>query len=256
MVPSSVRLVLPPVRQTREEGPSMLWWRFKMSLVWTFFTVSTKDNKNAICNACKAEVSRGGAAAKSFNTSNLISHLKFKHPDIYKEYASKSGTSKQQARDERATPAAGKTLIKQAFDSALKYSKDSAKAKSITRKITEMIALDDQPFSVVEDKGFRQLMDHIEPRYVMPSRHYFSHFGLPELYEDVSARIRELLDNNTSDFSFTTDIWTSTVSQISMLSLTAQWINKDFILQKAVLHAKNFSGSHTGIAIANSISTC
>lgn len=50
--------------------------------------------------------------------------------------------------------------------------------------------------------------------------------------------------------SFTSDIWSSDVSPMSMLSLTAQWIDADFQLQKAVLHSQEFSGSHTAAALA------
>lgn len=54
-----------------------------------------------------------------------------------------------------------------------------------------------------------------------------------------------------ADISFTTDIWSSDVSQMSMLSLTAQWLDDKFEMQRAVLHAQEFSGSHTGTAIAS-----
>ena len=38
---------------------------------------------------------------------------------------------------------------------------------------------------------------------------------------------------------------------MSMLSLTAQWIDHNFELKRAVLHAQEFAGSHTGAAIAS-----
>lgn len=44
------------------------------------------------------------------------------------------------------------------FEKARKFSSDGAKAKGITQKMMEFIALDDQPFSVVEDVGFRRLI--------------------------------------------------------------------------------------------------
>ena len=55
--------------------------------------------------------------------------------------------------------------------------------------------------------------------------------------------------------SFATDIWTSDVSPMSMLSLTAQWVDEDFILRKAVLHAQECAGSHTAAAISMSFET-
>ena len=37
---------------------------------------------------------------------------------------------------------------------------------------------------------------------------------------------------------------------MSMLSLTAQWVDKDFVLKKAALHAQECAGSHTTAAFS------
>ena len=114
-----------------------------------------------------------------------------------------------------------------------------------------MIALDDQPFSIVEDRGFRRLIEHIEPRYSLPSRCYFSDISLPALHEVIATHIHKLLDNVT-DISFTMDIWSSNASQMSMLSLTAglMWIDHNFE-KRAVLQAQEIAGSHTGATNAS-----
>ncbi len=49
------------------------------SPVWKFFSVAEEDNAIAICNVCSARILRGGKKASSFNTTNLISHLKGRH---------------------------------------------------------------------------------------------------------------------------------------------------------------------------------
>ncbi|QQP37372.1 Uncharacterized protein FKW44_017613, partial [Caligus rogercresseyi] len=116
----------------------------------------------------------------------------------------------------------------------------------------EYMALDDQPFSVVEDVGFRRLLQHIEPRYTLPSRRYFADVCLPELYNSIAGRVHELLtkDSDPPYVSFTTDIWSSDVSPASMLSLTAQWVDENFLLQRIVLQCQEFKGSHTAAAIS------
>lgn len=59
------------------------------------------------------------------------------------------------------------------FEKAIKFPSDGAvKAKGITRKLMEMIAIDDQPFSIVEDVGFRRFVAKLEPRYTLPGRKY------------------------------------------------------------------------------------
>ena len=38
---------------------------------------------SAMCSICKDSISREGSSVKSFNTTNLINHLKKKHPGKY-----------------------------------------------------------------------------------------------------------------------------------------------------------------------------
>ena len=45
------------------------------------------------------------------------------------------------------------------------------------------------------------------------------------------------------------DIWTCDVSPVSMMSLTAQWLNTDFQLYRAVLQSQELPGSHMGAMI-------
>jgi hypothetical protein len=47
----------------------------------------------------------------------------------------------------------------------------------------EMIALDIQPFSLVEDEGFVRLIKLLQPKYTIPSRPHFSQKLLPEMYK-------------------------------------------------------------------------
>ena len=42
------------------------------------------------------------------------------------------------------------------------------------KKLGEMIQLDCQPLTIVEDIGFNFFMKELEPWYVIPSRKYFS----------------------------------------------------------------------------------
>ena len=96
---------------------------------------------------------------------------------------------------------------------------DHPRARHITKLVGEMIAVNNQPFSVVSDVGFTRLMNYIEPRYCIPSRTYFSEKMIPQLFERLQTVVHELLDEQEY-VSCTTDIWLSP-SQDSLLSLTA-----------------------------------
>lgn len=113
--------------------------------------------------------------------------------------------------------------LKESAEKKQKY-KEHPRAKAISQKIMECIALDNQPFSIVQDAGFSKLVEFFEPRFAMPNHKYFSDVCLPELYTVVHRHVENLISDAVA-ISFTTDIWPSSVSQVSMLSLTAQWLD-------------------------------
>lgn len=90
----------------------------------------------------------------------------------------------------------------------------------------EMMALDDQPFTIVEDTAFCWLVNYLEPRFVLPSRHYFSDVCLP-------AMTQVMCD----------------VGSVNLLGLTVQWLDKDFKLYRAALYAQELPSSHTAMLI-------
>ncbi len=213
-----------------------------MSLIWKYFTLDTSASSTANCTICKAKVSRGGSSVSTHNTTNLIKHLQKHHAKEHEEFAQikrKKDESKQ-------------LTLTDAFQRQEKLSNQNPKAVKITEKVLEFIVLDDQPLSVVENTGFRRLMDHLEPRYSLPSRTYISETALPELYSRVSSHVADQL-KDVQSFSFTTDIWSSDVCPMSLLSLTAHWLNDSYDLQSAVLHVKEMRGSHTSRVISDSI---
>ena len=125
-----------------------------MATVWEYYTVSEDDPRHAVCNETKTNISRGGTGRKSFNTSNFIGHLKSRHAAVYNDYLQADHKRKNEAAKKAKTATAGKTqtLIDMAFERVKELAPDSTRAKQIN-KVMEFIALDDQPFSVVEDVG-------------------------------------------------------------------------------------------------------
>lgn len=142
--------------------------------------------------------------------------------------------------------------LKEMKERGEKFPPNSVQAAKITERILNFIVMDGQPLSVVGDKGFRLLVNHLEPRYDMVSRKYLSETALPELHGKVRKHIlKEIKD--VKSLSFTTDIWSSDVSPVSLLSLTAHWLDESFVPHSAMLNATNFRGSHTSAAIAASL---
>lgn len=115
-----------------------------------------------------------------------------------------------------------------------------------------MMALDAEPFALVEREGFSNLLKHIVPRYNLPSRTYFSRTLMPEIYKEIRAQVETKLMSTAKYISFTTDIWTSSVNNESFISLTAHYISCD-TFQKEIyaLRVKHFPVNHTGVNIAD-----
>ena len=51
-----------------------------------------EDTRQAKCNTCGQTVSHGGGTPKTFNTTNLVQHLKAKHPTEYAHFREKVAT--------------------------------------------------------------------------------------------------------------------------------------------------------------------
>uniref|UniRef100_A0A8C5MY44 BED-type domain-containing protein n=1 Tax=Leptobrachium leishanense TaxID=445787 RepID=A0A8C5MY44_9ANUR len=213
-----------------------------MSVVWNYFKINESNVRMADCKLCPAKISRGGSKISSFNTSNLIKHLKMKHKAEYGEFV--------EASNSNAGRSTQQLTLQETFSRREKMARENPRAVKITEALSQFIVLDDQPLSLVDNMGFRRFINILEPRYEIPSRRYITDVMLPKIHDAVKKHISSMLQKDMKAISFTTDIWSSSVSPVSLISLTAQWVDGDFTLQQVMLHAKKFQGSHTGQAIA------
>jgi len=91
-----------------------------------------------------------------------------------------------------------------------------------------MIAVDCHPLSLVEDEGFIRLLKHLELRYPLPSRRYFTDNVLTKLFEALWDTVQQMI-TGVKYISFTTDIWSTCISNESLISLTVHWITNRFV---------------------------
>lgn len=111
-------------------------WREK-SAIWKYFVKTTSST--AQCTTC------GATLQTPTTTTTLANHLK-QHPAAVKEYrkiaAGAPGKDQSTLSDfvRRAEPLSEK------------------KTQALHNKVAAMVALDLQPYSVVEDRGFKELM--------------------------------------------------------------------------------------------------
>lgn len=185
--------------------------RAKTSVIWRYFTIVMPTSSHAVCSICQVNVPRGGDKTSNYNTTNLMKHLQRFHPKEHAEF----NKLKKQKRD-----GTKQLTLEETTEKNQKFPHGSVKAAKITESILNFIVMDGQPLSVVENKGFRLLINHLEPRYDMVKRKYLSEIALPELYQKMCKQISEQM-KDVKVLSFTTDIWSSDVSPMSLLSLTA-----------------------------------
>ena len=94
----------------------------------------------------------------------MVCHLKSKHKELHTEYLKKLSDEKL-AKDIR--PASQSSSKQLTLSDMRKWDISDPQAHF---KIAEMIALDYQPFSMMDDVGFSCLLSSLEPHYTMLSR--------------------------------------------------------------------------------------
>lgn len=105
----------------------------KQSPIWEFYSIG-EDSKFAVCSVCGQKVSRGGTSTKTFNTSNLVSHLKTQHHAVYRDYEKQKQKSLEAQEDQPTTLAKAKQLtIKESRERTQVWDINDARAHRIHR---------------------------------------------------------------------------------------------------------------------------
>ncbi len=153
--------------------------KFKSS-IWSYFRFFKKEGKkdidmtHVICKDCRTKVKY------SRNTTNMRAHLSRYHPAAL-------------AGDGQMKPALAKNQPTLDTLSLVKLPSHSEHARKITQSIVYFMVKDLCPFSVVENAGFCNMLKTLEPRYVIPSRHFFADNAVPKLYQGVKLKVKESL---------------------------------------------------------------
>jgi len=195
-----------------------------MSDVWEYI-LKTKNNDNVIvslnCQLCEAEY------GVSTSTATLRRHLTSIHSSIYK----------QDKQDNQPEQNSSYTFTEQIH---------------ITIKLVEWIVVDLQPFSIVEQAEFKQLIYTLDPRYVIPCRQIIKR-EVNSLFNKRKTNIKLELNNISTKIALTTDIWSSKYNNAAFLGITMHYINNDWEVKRCLLDFIPIEGSHTGALILNNL---
>ena len=212
--------------------------------VWTYFGFkpttdgSKVDETTPVCRFCRASVS-----AKSGNTSNLLSHLRYKHPQQYAEI--KSGSSS------KAGAKSTQQSIQQSFEMGQPYERNGKKWQQLTDSVMYAIAKDSMPFTTIEKPGFLKMLHTFDPRYVPPGRKYISKTAVPHLYNATREKV-EMELKKIQFFSSTTDLWSSETLHPYM-SYTIHYVDKEWKMRSFCLQTAFLPTDHTGDNLAEAL---
>ena len=221
----------------------------KSSPVWESF--ERLDNKQVKCKLCCDILSyRGG-------TSSMLSHLRSKHPCVTQTQAKQQQQLNILSTAVGAEPSQSKTTLQTTQGKkeqrtmenfvTLQRKCNPSRQESITSLITKMVALDMMPVYKVEGKGFRKLVEFLEPEYKVPS-HQTIMQRINKMYGEVKGAVEKALDD-VSDVAITTDAWTS-LSTESYITVTVHYITKEWQIKSAVLDTSEMDESHSAENLA------
>lgn len=130
----------------------------KSSIVWKFFKESPTDRLYALCLICEERIKRG-VSIPTCSSTPLNNHLRRKHP---KELSKAVKRKADEASDQ--PPLKQLTIRTTESATVALFPPNCGQSLPITQSIAKMIALDCQPFSIVDDEGFKTLMKTAKPR--------------------------------------------------------------------------------------------
>ena len=258
---------------------------------WKLAVIDPSDQDYALCKVpgCTTpRFSRGGGKGSKYSTQNVTYHMETQHPNefgpLLQAVAEKKALkatvatkqtflkySRKNPCKEEVGPSTASSItpsqtasascsneggmiqatIQNSFEEHWKI--HDPRARAITYKILEMIVMDNQPFSIVNDIGFARLMNHVRPKYNIPSRSHFTESVMPNVYKHIKSTVKDIVSTATA-LSLTTDGWRA-LNKDEFISLTAHCVYPNFDQQVLVLHTKPFNDSHTAVNINEMVNT-
>ncbi|KAL1426649.1 hypothetical protein MTO96_018121 [Rhipicephalus appendiculatus] len=217
------------LRNNRDATPK----RKERSAIWKHFVKTSSSS--AQCKICGATLQ-----TPTGTTSPLVNHLK-QHPTAMKDYRMTAAGAPE--KDQPMT-----------FDFVRRTDPLSEKkTQALNAKVAAMVALDLQPYSFVEDRGFKELMAEAVPNYRLPSRTTLSRTLVPRLFDDtrnkVKDEIRSAFEGGTAAVSFTCDMWPSRANE-SYVSFTCHLLTPGFRMKRFTLNTRHMAVNHSAENIA------
>lgn len=209
------------------------------SITAAWFSLDTTTN-TYICKACEAAgIKRPAhvAKSKSGSTKPRLDHLKKKHPTLWNKL---SGQGSNQ-------PSLINHFQKKVRTSLQLYS--GIDTESTREEIARYLVRTDAPFSLVDGKAFKRLVQYFSQQDVVIPSAKVVRKSIQKLFEEMKASLKKRLFLVPAKLSLTLDAWTS-LNQVAVLGITVHWVDENCELQESVLACEEIIGPHTGSNMA------
>ncbi|KAG9261818.1 zinc finger BED domain-containing protein 4-like [Astyanax mexicanus] len=197
----------------RKRGRSEVWEHFEL----------LPSNK-VKCLVCSQQL------AYNNNTSSMLRHFRAKHENI---------------------PCQSRTTLSStqgiAYSFLLVYIFYPSSQQMLDSALVNMIVKDLQPFTIVDDAGFREFVGILDPTYVIPSRKALKSM-VEAKYTETKEKAKEEVQKATA-VSLTSDMWTS-IHMDAYLAITCHLINEKDELSTFLLGVGKFPKSHSAENLA------
>ncbi|KAM9824979.1 E3 SUMO-protein ligase ZBED1-like isoform 2-T2 [Syngnathus typhle] len=133
---------------------------------------------------------------------------------------------------------------------ALKQGTATGRKQELDEALANMVVKDWQPFSVVDDCGFKALVASLDPAYVLPSRRALKKMVL-EKYEEERSKA-EAAVRQAEAVSLTADTWSSAGAD-ACLAVTCHFLDQAMRVATVLLGVRPLPQSHTSAHVADSL---
>ncbi|XP_019951446.1 zinc finger BED domain-containing protein 4 [Paralichthys olivaceus] len=240
-----------------------------------YFNIVFEGENGKIESNCKACGTR--IQAKRSVTSNFVTHLKRKHQAMYDDFVKRKDMKREGYSTgslHTFTSNGGNTRFSVPITTgggggggggrggvggmgtldggvgsgggATKFDRHDPRQVLISEAIAKMIVLDLQPVSIVENQGFRELLQFLEPRYTPEHQHYIQSQLLPAYAYQVQLTTRQALASAHA-LSLSLDLWRGFSGATSgYLSVTCHFLTSDWQMRSALLACLPLTGGTSG----------
>ena len=193
----------------------------------------SSDAKGVYCTECKSKINYHSIK----NPKGIKRHMEGKHMHMIEEYEhKKTGSNKRKAEISAFFPKKPKT----------EKCANAVNRQHFNRLVALWTGTSLRPFSVSEDTVLQEMITFatsVSGNLPLPSRNTNRNNLMKEANELIN-KIRNDIEANCTDFSTTSDMWSSRTMK-SFMALTLHFLTEEFIMKSYTLEVKPIRGKHT-----------